>query len=150
MRAIHRPGRTAAHNSDTARTRCTSTSAGRWAPPRSAGTSSAARARRSGARPRSHDPDDLPHTATDSLQHAGRLPHFLVVLLSPEQREVDEVAHRLVAGIVRVQVIPTVVLREEEGRVRRVSREYVEFDDAVERSGRSNPGVHRLAVVLAR
>src|SRR5882762_6882802 len=94
MRAIHRPGRTAAHSSDTARTRCTSTSAGRWALCRNAGTSSAARARRSGARPRSHHPEDLPHATTDSLYHAGRLSQFLVVLLSPEQREVDEVAHR--------------------------------------------------------
>src|SRR6266478_10151825 len=115
MRAIHRPGHTAAHSADSGRTRCTSTSAGRWVPRRSAGTSSAARARRSGADPRSHHPDDLPHTATDSLHHAGRLSHFLVILLSPEQREVDEVAHRLVAGIVRVKVIPAVVLWEEEG-----------------------------------
>src|SRR6267143_240326 len=76
MRAIHRPGRTAAHSLDTARTRCRSTSAGRWAPRRSAGISFAARARRSGARPGSHHPDDLPQDAgQDGLLHAGRLPH---------------------------------------------------------------------------
>src|SRR6185436_17170458 len=46
-----------------------------------------------------------------------------------QHREIDRLAHRLVAGVVGVQVIARVVLRQKLRRVRRVASGGIEIDD---------------------
>src|SRR4051812_37829604 len=63
-----------------------------------------------------------------------------------EERQIDRFSHRLVAGILRVQVIPGVVQRVETLRVHRVARDLVEIDHRVVFAARPNPFIERLSL----
>src|ERR1044071_5041168 len=67
---------------------------------------------------------------------------FLLSLL--EERQIDGVAHGGVAGVVRVEVIARVVLRQELGRRRGIARGLVHVHDAVVGAARADPFVERL------
>src|SRR5437879_128128 len=66
-----------------------------------------------------------------------------------EQRQVDRVAHRVVAEIARVKVVAAVVDRQHAGRMVRIAQGLVEVDDRVEGAAVADPGVDRLALGLA-
>src|SRR5215813_187928 len=59
----------------------------------------------------------------------------------PEQRQIDRVAHRVVAEIARVEVVAAVVDRQHPGRMHWVAQGFVEVDDRIECSAVADPGV---------
>src|SRR5436309_14146495 len=63
-----------------------------------------------------------------------------------EQGEIDRVGHRLIAGVVHVEVVSGVVLLLNLGRRHRVAHRGVEVDDAVVRLAGPNPVAERLAL----
>src|SRR5262249_57028656 len=67
----------------------------------------------------------------------------------PEQRQIDRVAHRVVAEIARVEVVAAVVDRQYAGRMHWVAQGFVEVDDRIECSAVADPGVDRLALGFA-
>src|SRR5215831_14171129 len=67
----------------------------------------------------------------------------------PEQRQIDRVAHRVVAEIARVEVVAAVVDRQHPRRMRWVAQCFVEVDDRIECSAVADPGVDRLALGFA-
>src|SRR5713226_9240427 len=73
-----------------------------------------------------------------------------VVLVGGEQRQVDRVAHRRVARVIRVQVVAAVVGGQHAGRVRGVARDRVKIDDAVEPTASADESVQRGALGLDR
>src|SRR5215470_16852332 len=66
-----------------------------------------------------------------------------------EQRQIDRVAHRVVAEIARVEMVAAVVDRQHPGRMRYVAQGFVEVDDRIECSAVADPGVDRLALGFA-
>src|SRR3954453_11837931 len=73
---------------------------------------------------------------------AERPPDF-ALLLHPEQPQVDRLRHRLVAGVVRVEVVALVELGADVFRVGRVAVERVEVDHPVEGAAGADPLVDR-------
>ena len=89
-----------------------------------------------------HQPGD--RKLVKGLVHCPRLRST-----ASEQLQIHSFAHRLVAGIARVQVIAGVVRRQELRRRRRIARGLVEVDHGVVGLARADPLVERLTFGLA-
>src|SRR2546423_12223620 len=66
-----------------------------------------------------------------------------------EEREIDRVPHRLIAGVARMEVVARIVLAEELLWIAGIARGIVEIDDAVVALAVPNPLVERLALRFA-
>src|SRR5580658_6582440 len=66
-----------------------------------------------------------------------------------EHRQINAGAHRLVAGVLWMQMIAGVEVSVEVRGVRRILSDLVEIDHAVKSSAGADPVIHRLTHLLA-
>ena len=71
-----------------------------------------------------------------------------LLLVALQHAEIDRASHRLIAGVVRMQIVAAVIYRLGVLRVRRIAHDCVEVDHAVELAARADPFVDRLADLL--
>ena len=82
-----------------------------------------------------------------------RLPRRLQLLAMTaysNSAKIDDIAHPVVAGIARMQVIAAVVDRQHARRMFGIAHALVEVDNGIERAAVPDPGIHRLPHRLAR
>ena len=70
-------------------------------------------------------------------------------VLAGENSQVEGIRHRLIAGVVGVQVIARVELGAQPFRIGRIARRGLEIDHGVERAAGADPRIHRGADRLA-
>src|ERR1700682_4653046 len=88
-----------------------------------------------------------PPGQTHLLLFNSERPSPAFVLL--EQRQVDRVAQRLVAEVVRMQMVPAVVLWQHARGVTRVTQGLFKVDHGIKGAAAADPRVDGLALGLA-
>src|SRR5919106_3441594 len=68
--------------------------------------------------------------------------------LHPEQLQIDRVGHRLVARVLRVEVVARVEVGPDVLGIARVTRRGVEVDHTIESAARADPPIDRLPLRL--
>src|SRR5690242_16884963 len=74
----------------------------------------------------------------------------LLTLRSLKELKVDTVGHRLIAGVVRMQMVPAVVRLQKLAGVFRIASGTVEIDHAIEIFCAAYPCIYGLALRFAR